>query len=276
MSNPRFYIGQLDQATFTMTEAESPGYPLSNLKNYLADHEWHSPTPAANQRLIMDWGSAKECDFAIIENHNFAALGATAVKLEAADDAGFTTGLVTLSSTLASLGSPGKIEFTAETKRYWSILFEKTSGTLNAIPRLGQLFINKKFEVTTGYNFGYRAGNKEFETHIKQSLGGIELAHQNHDGRTIFEFRLSLQDDVFKTNWIALCNGARGRLNPFYFVDPNNSSWYVKLAADYNPVTTEKANIHRLDQVMLRALIPSAGDTSGYGKRYGKRYGKHY
>lgn len=257
-----------------MSESELVGYPLANLKTYFADYLWISSSKAVNQRLTLDWQEARECDFAIFENHNFASLGADAVKLQAADDAGFTSGLITLSSSLTSLGSPGKVEFTAQSKRYWGILFEKASGSLSAAPELGQFFVNKKFEISAGYNWGYRAGNKEFETHISRNLNGIELAHQNHDGRTIFEFRFSLQSDDFKTNWVALCNAARGRLNPFYYWDPDGTGWYVVLAEDYNPVRTLAANNQETDMVKLRACGAAAAAAYGFGKRFGKKFGK--
>lgn len=274
MSSPRFYIGQLDQATFTMTEAESPSSPLSNLKTYFANYQWMGSSKAINQRLILDWGEARQCDFAIFENHNFATVGADAVVLQAADDGAFTTGLITLSSALASLSSPGKVEFTAQTKRYWSVLYQKSSGELAALPHLGQMFVNKKFEVLAGYNHGYRSGNQEFRTFTKRNLNGIELAHQNFDGRVIFEFQFSLQSDDFKTNWVALCNSARGRMNPFYYYDPAGDAWYVRLTEDYNPVRTLAANNHATEMVKLRDLRAVAQE-GGFGKHFGKKFGRH-
>lgn len=272
MSNPRFYIGQLDQATFTMTEAENDAYPLSNLKSHFPAYLWRSSTMAANQSLVIDFGSAKACDFVIVEGHNFADLGADAVKLQAADDDGFSVNLVTISDALAGLSSPGKIEFTEQSKRYWRILFEKAAGDLSTFPELGQAFINKKFEVTQGYNWGYRGGNTEYQTAIKPSLSGIELTYQAHDGHILFEFRFSLQDDDFKTKWVALHNAARGRLYPFYFYDIDDQDWYVCLTEDYNPVRTVKKSNHETDTIRLRAKT-AASRPRGFGTDFGEDFG---
>ena len=269
MPNPRFYIGQLDLATHTMSEAENATYPLANLKSYFSTDEWRSSTTAINQSLKVDFGSAKECDYCIIENHNFASLGADAVKLQAADDDAFSVNLETVDATLASLGSPGKVEFTAVTKRYWRILFEKASGALSAAPQLGQLFINKKLECIS-YDFPYRAGNPEFETFSSRNLNGERQGHQNYVGRTVFEFRFSLQSDAFKSEWRRVQQGGRGRMCPFYYYDPADADWYVSLGQDRNPVRTRQVNNQETDLIILKTRGQSNPDPlTGYGFDYG-------
>jgi hypothetical protein len=270
---PRFYIGQLDKITFTMTETENAAGPLSNLKTYFADYVWLSSTIAANQRLILDFGEDKYCDFCIVENHNFAAIGADSVQLQCADDAAFTVNVVTVSSGLATLGSPGKIEFTGQTKRYWSILFAKASGLLAAIPQIGQVFVNNKFEVLNGYNHGYRAGNTEYQTAVKRNLNGIELGYQAHGGRLVFEFRFSKQNEDFKTNWISLQNSARGRLNPFYYCDPSDGAWYVRLTEDYDPVRTLAKNNQETEMIKLRTVGDVSATPHGWGEDFGGDFG---
>lgn len=39
MSNPRFYAGELASNVYTMSLAESPTYPLSNLSTYIPTDE---------------------------------------------------------------------------------------------------------------------------------------------------------------------------------------------------------------------------------------------
>lgn len=269
MPNPRFYIGELHLATYTMSETENASYPLANLKSYFSTDEWRGPNTAINQTLKIDLGSAKECDSMVIENHNFASLGADAVKLQAADDDAYSVNLETVDATLAALGSPGKVEFAAVTKRYWRILFEKASGALSAAPQLGQIFLNKKLECIS-YDFPYRAGNTEYQTFNGRNLNGQRQGHQNYAGRTVFEFKFSLQSETFKAGWRRVQSAVQGRLFPFYYWDPTDVSWYVYLAQDRNSVRSRKVNNNETDTIVLKTRGQSNPDPlTGYGFDYG-------
>lgn len=250
MSNPRFYAGELASNVYTMSLAEAPLYPLSNLSTYIPTDEWSSSAATNAQTLKIDLGSAKAIDTIILDNHNVNLMTTVSLQVDAADNPAFPNPVdvvADLSDTLT--GNIDKVEFAAATKRYWRILFTDTNSV---IPAIGQIFLSSKFDVAQPYDAPFEGGNDEYTTAQKTSLSGVDRASQNFGGKTIFKIAFTLGDVTFKTNWIAFHNKVRGRFCPFYFADVDDAIRLVKFTQDYNPAETIRYQLNNVQTVTLR------------------------
>lgn len=249
MSNPRFYAGELASNVYTMSLAESPTYPLSNLSTYIPTDEWSSSANTNAQTLSIDLGSAKAIDTIILHNHNLNLMTTVKLQVDAAGNPAFSSP-VDVVANLVTGATAGifKTEFGATTKRYWRILFTDTNAV---IPAIGQLFLSSKFDVGQPYDAPFEGGNDEYETAQKTSLSGVDRASQNFGGKTIFKISFSLGGVTFKLAWIAFHNKVRGRLCPFYFADVEDSIYLVKFTQDYNPAETIRYQLNNVQTVTL-------------------------
>lgn len=95
------------------------------------------------EAIDIDLGSAQSVSAVAVLNHNLVALGAPTITVTAADNAGFSVGVVTpkAATTLNTAEPKHKdhvLQFGAVSKRYWRITF--THSTAAAL-RIGELFL---------------------------------------------------------------------------------------------------------------------------------------
>jgi hypothetical protein len=255
MSNPVFYAGDLEEATYSATSTNS-SYPLANLDDYDPDTYWQANNANQNQQLAVDFGSAKARDFAVIHNHNFASVTEDiGIKLQGADDSAFTTNLVTAEDDIGSLAAsdPIVIPFSSQTKRYWRIYFESTVS-LTVAPKVGQLFINQKLDVGASFEWPYSAKDEEFRTEAGRAISGKLRTSQIHKGVLRFQFRFRLLDDTFRAGWLRFHQKVRGAACPFYYADPDGTVWYVHLADDYNEIEVFRYQLNNTGQIRLESV----------------------
>jgi hypothetical protein len=177
------------------------------------------------------------------------------VKLQAADNSGFSTNLVTVVADLSAATDPRVIEFNSVTKRYWRILFD-SAGALAAKPQLGQIYLGAKLTWTSEYEYGFRPMHPRYQTSEAESLSGLLRAAQSVGGRLVFEARFRLQDDTLRSVWYTFMSLVRGKLRPFYFLDADGTSLYfVKNDSDYLAPTIPQYGRSDFELIRLKTVF---------------------
>lgn len=255
MTAPKFYPAALEGYTLSATSTQA-AYPLANLQTYFAADLWKSDALTANQSLVINFGAPRSINFIVIQAHNFeAVLADVGIRLQAADDSGFTVNLATIISVgLNASTDPHIVEFDPLTKQYWRLYFESV-GALAAKPELGNLFLGTSLAFETTYEFGYRAVSPSYATSEGVALNGAIRTSQAVLGRRLWDLRFRLQDATFQAAWETFHATVRGKLRPFYFLETDGTSlYYVHLDSDYNAPSPQMYGRADLD-IRLKAQL---------------------
>lgn len=252
MANLKFFGTDLSSYLFTASLGSAAGFETDYLKTYFADQKWKSNGPGS-QNLKIDFGSAKARDFCVVDTHNWVSIF-TSVKLqvETTDDGNFA---VPIDVVTFDLTAQRKIyEFSAQTKRYWRILFAPSNG---ATPELGQIFIDAKLDFGFTYDAPWQLGDKGFETNVGNALDGRTRATQPFAGRKYGEIRMSDLPTATRAGFITFYGDTvRGRLRPFYVLDTDGITiLYVHFGADKVPATGRGGPLHTLSRIPLIAQM---------------------
>lgn len=247
MSNPKFYPGELQSITVTMSETENASFPLANLQNDLPTELWKSSNANNNQSLVLDFGANKQCDFVILEGHNFASM--IGVSLQAADDSAFSVNAVTPVADLTGVSGRLKVEFAAVTRRYWRLRFTNTNSIT---PELGQIYLNQLLEITEGYDIPYEVGDEEAETAEKVALSGLVRTSQTIEAQDMVTVGFSIRSESFRIAWMAFHRKVQGTMYAFFFADMDDNLYFVKLESDYNPVDVVAFEVNSVALIRMR------------------------
>lgn len=116
--------------------ATAPGdYALANLVDW-RPYTWWRPSglPA---RIVVDCGVARPADFVAVYGHTLGSSGNTLYQ-QGADDAAFSTNLITPAYITPTDDRPFVLTFPAASRRYWSILISGGTPSPLAIVAAGQ------------------------------------------------------------------------------------------------------------------------------------------
>lgn len=247
MPNPRFYAGDLEEATYTMSLTEVVAFPLANLANYDPNSLWKSSANTKGQTLNIDFGSAKARNFVVIDGNNFDSMISVNLQVGVTDDGAFAS--PTTVTTLHARGDePVKVDFSSVTKRYWRILFTNTSSI---VPQLGQIFINQAFDAGKHYEFPYSAKDEIFETSRARALNGFLRTSQSYKGILTWQIRFKNMNETFAASWLRFHQKVRGSMLPFYYVDPDDAMFYVLLSGDQNDLERFRYQLNNLGVIRL-------------------------
>jgi hypothetical protein len=246
MSNPVFYACDLASAVFTMSLTEDSSYPLANLSSYLASKLWKSSANTNGQTLNIDLGSAKECDFVGMGAQNFSGM-TVSLQYDDTDNPYFSSPRT--AATLSGFANtPKTINFeTSITKRYWRILFTSTNST---IPQLGLLFIGLKLSLPHTYDWDFNIGDKEYATTGRRAIDKTLRTVRLGGGVGKHQFKISLTDDTFRTNWQAMLAKTYGAANPIFWADHADNIRISHFGADYLPVSGHRYNITNIQETI--------------------------
>lgn len=258
--NPRFYIGSLSEATYTMSLTENASFPLSNLSTYIPGDLWKSSANTDGQTLKIDFGSARPRNFCIIHSHNFS--GMTAVSLQAATDSAYTSPVTIVPSLVGSNKTVLKFEFPTVNYRYWRILFTTTNTTT---PELGQIYIDQKVELsigTDGYDFGFRPKNEEAESVVSRvALSGLLRTASTHSGQRM-KYEMSWKN--VSNRWLEdfrwMRNKLHGNRDWFYFYDHNDEQFYLHFEKPFDAAQVSSFKLNASSTVTCETQ--SVGDVS--------------
>lgn len=252
MANPKFYVGALEEATFTMSETEDAAYPLDNLSTYFTADQWRSSSTLEDQTLKMAFSVATSRNYIIIENHNLSALNPdTIVYIEHDDNASFTSPTEAANLTGAELTASRIVKaVTASTELYWRLRFW-SSATLAAVPQIGQVFLNQVFDPGHSFEWPKRAKNEAFETSRRRALDGALRTAQPYKGILTFEMSFKYMDNTFESAWLRFHQKVRGAGCPFYYSDPDGNIWYLLLDKDANDIEGFRYQLNNLGSVRM-------------------------
>jgi hypothetical protein len=258
LSSPKLLFTDLSAAVITAGTTD-PDFPTVNLQTYLKRDVWKGGElvagPSFNASLAFDFGSAKNRDTVIIENHNLASFaGAGTPKLQAADDSGFSSGLVDVVPDLSSAADPYYHEFTAVNKRYWRIFYSGTPPSVEEM-QIGQIFIDRRWEVGQDYDYPYAVANGEFASSMTTALDGTIRTAQPYGRRDVLELTFSLLSNNDAAFFRLLMATIRGRLRPFYFTDVDGTLYYCHLWSDYQPVWARVYGRSDIKTIVLKTQL---------------------
>lgn len=268
MAAPKIYYSRLSDYTITMSETENSSFPLSNLKTYFEADLWKSSNSTNGQTITINFGSARSRNFIALAKSNHDNI--TTAVLEAADDSGFTTGLVTPVSnlrtatpTVSDAANNREIfEFSAVTKQYWRIRYaDLTAVPPNGpkTPEIGQIFIDTLFQFQFPYDFPYEKDNARFQTTERVALDGRLRMSQPFQGRVWNRFRFSLFNDATRTSFLTFQKTVRGKLYPWYFLDVDGTTlYYVHAENDMIPVETRRYQQNDMEELIMKEQLATA------------------
>lgn len=250
MSNPIFYAADMSAAVFTMSLSEDANYPLSNLHTNLPTLFWGSPASTNNQKLNIDFGSAKACDFLALGSCNWGNMTNVELQYSESDQANFPDPRDALIINYGDIinWTPIVFPFTKVTRRYWRLQFTDCNSIS---PLCALLLLGEKMTMPFNYDMDAELGNKRFSTNVKESLGGTLRTSRQIAGRKRMEVSFTLIDDATVIAWQTMKDSIQGRLNPFFFKDHLDVIHILHFEEDYIPAKGKRANVNDLMRLKM-------------------------
>lgn len=179
------------------------GYAAANMASDYAGVVWKSAGGASSVAIAVDLGSAIALDAAIFFGCTSAQTAWT-LTVEAADDAGFTTGLVSYASAIQFVAGSGfpshgrgvgfwSASSATAAKRYWRF----TIGALsNAQVTIARICVGKKLQLNRNFAFGGGWGVRDLGK-VDFSAQGVRIRRRAAKLRTIgLSFPAAHKDEV--------------------------------------------------------------------------------
>lgn len=259
MANPIFLGVDLSIPTYTWktsagADNNNTSYPTSNLKNYYPDSVSKSNSTDANQYLLIDFGSAVSCNAIAIDGINFNGLVSIDITLQVNtnDDTTWTDAVSVVS--LDQTNSAQLKTFTAQSKRYWRILFS-SDASLAALPQIGNLFLGTRVDFDTTQEWNYISQMPTHAVVQSTALDGRVRTATTAGGRYTWEFEFKLQSNTVMSNWRSFLNIVKNNGLPFYYKDENGNVWCVMLESNYNPARAYRYNQNNIERLKLKTLL---------------------
>lgn len=262
MASPKFFGVDLSSPTYTWSAGFNASYPVSNLKTYFPDQKSRSNAVTAGQNFKIDFGVAVACNTLIIQGHNFAAVIADTVSLEADDNAGFASPeLIIAAITVASATEIVLQTFASKSYRYWRLVYD-CAGPLAAAPEIGNIFLGTTLDFETTQQWG-------FYTNVPQSPKVSRLRSLDNRLRTalvgndIRRHKISFdqnnsQTDALITSYLAFLATTHNGAVPFYYIDNNSAVYLVNFEKDYNPYDAFRYNKNKIPDLSMESTIADA------------------
>lgn len=212
----------------TASQAMATGFPLTNLQDGYKQTVAKSNTTAQNQTFNFDLGAAFACNSIGIINHNFTAVGATAIILQTNtnDDADFTDAEERAPDLTVADTAVSYFPFASATKRYWRIFFSKGSA-LSAAPYMGEIYLGTRFDHTYKYKIG--AGTKTgYQVVNQRTWDGADSAIQKYATvRRAWQLSFQILGTTYKTNFDTWFQSVKGSYRPFLMSLDAATTWYL-------------------------------------------------
>lgn len=212
----------LAAASFTVSTGAGPA---NDTRLYLNDGQMAAQytlnSGTTTEAIDIDLGAAQSVSAIAILNHNLAALGSPTVTVTAADNAGFSVGVVTpkATTTLNTTSPKHKdhvLQFGAVSKRYWRITF---THSLSTSLKIGELFAAASTtQLTRGQIDGSGEGFKAIGVANEMQYGSVRslfFAGPVRRRRLRFQDWTEAQKNELLTMWSAV----NGPFSPLLWIE---------------------------------------------------------
>ncbi len=148
------------------------GYPVERTKDERIDTYWQPYSGASNRTIIIDLGTAQECDACAILGHNLYSVGQISCSLKV----GSTDDGVTFDTTCVSINTDTQEDFephvaglfsASYTKRYWRFLFYASADRY----KIGALMLGTYYEFPTAPAAPWPVDGEQ-QSERSQAIGG--------------------------------------------------------------------------------------------------------
>lgn len=232
------YANQIDLSTLGGGSWNS-GYPLSNLQNrYLAKKARSANATTAATVFTMDLGQLQRIGMIALVAHNLTT-GTATVKVQAANDSGFSSLLYDSGDLTTYTGTDFATTFPFVEARYWKISITDTSN-VNGYVSIGRVFIGWRFKPSVGLDWNATLG-VESDTQVKRALGGPEY-FEERPNRRIWQGKWSWLSDYEAYNTlIAIQRGIDISREVYLMEDDSDSSfrnqrWFLGRFRTLSPI----------------------------------------
>lgn len=255
MALPKFLGCDLSIPTYSWSAGTNASYPVSNLKTGFPDMKSRSNATTAGQSFVVDMGSAVACNALIIEGHNFAAVLADTVSLEADDNSGFTSPTVIVASiTVASADELVLETFDSATYRYWRVVYD-AAGPLGAAPEIGNIYLGTTLNFEKPQEFNSFTDMPSHETSKSRSIGGHLRTSQNYGAvrKSIASFRL--QSNAFIALYKTFLETVKNDGMPFYYIDEDGIPHLVNMEKGFNPYEVFRYDLNNITELPMESTM---------------------
>lgn len=248
--NPYIVWNDLSTFTFTATGGTVTGYELANLNDYSPTTYWSSSVassgPASNY-LNVSFATQSIDTFVVgginniysaYSNHKVPVYYKTALGVDTL--MGYLTASADNDSMVMHANAPVTTHY---------MFLDISSNTTNV--KIANIFAGQAVTFSTPYDKGAKIANTQYNTSAYTMLDGSTVTSQIYAGRQVYELVFSLQDTALKTAFQAFVRGVRGALNPFFFVDFDDSIYYMHIE-DYVPLSTVHYGYHNLESLIMK------------------------
>lgn len=238
-------VGSLAAAAFTWASG-----PSDDTRLYMRDgrmgKQFTCTTANGGNTLYVDFGTATSLKGWALLNHNLASFGGTvSVQIQGADDAGFTTNVVTAKdvTTLDFTAPHAKdhvLQFAAVSRRHWRLVFTWTG---DKVFKVGEVFayasataLTRRDNYGSGEGHEYRLASVESDNMEERSY---LLAGPRRTKRLVFGDR----SEAERAELEALFYAAKASVNPVLFILSQNEVSTAAAAVDTDVMFGKLADV---------------------------------
>lgn len=165
----------------------------------------------------------------IIDNHNFDSVMNTGnIYLQGSTDNSNWVNILT--DMTSADNSVINRTFNSTTYRYWRIYY---NGIVIDFPYIGTLFLDSYLQFPLAQDYGYSSNDSEYNTVSYSTLNGTTVTSQPHDGRSRWNVNFKLINNTFRNAFIQFVKTCKGKMLPFYYIDIDGSTTYMRMETDY-------------------------------------------
>lgn len=163
-----FYDNLIQYSGVTFApSSQQTNLPASNVANEFRKRVWRTGSATAAEYLVMDLGSAKAVSSLILLDHTLTA-GDTSIKIQG--NSSDSWGAPAFEQTLTWAAGTIAATFSAQTYRYWRLIFTKSAA--NQTRDIGVVFLGPRYELEEPPDYsGYDETLNDNSKKIK-SIGG--------------------------------------------------------------------------------------------------------
>lgn len=248
----KFYYEGLQDATLTYDGTEDTGYPVTNLQDMNKNTYFKDTVTMGGNELVIDFGSARTCDYVALINYTAKASGAPntpSLSVYYSDDnSTYTASTLTAADISASTATDYVGSFTSGSHRYWKLKIYDCDLAGDVDVEIPVVLLGSLFEPASNPSMGVEIENV-YSVNAIQGQGGQRFTSLNHDtNERAVRYYWKYISSADKTKWESLRDevkpGAEFAAYPMLVYDENSTYHYQRLAG---PLTIREVAYNAYD-----------------------------